>query len=346
MKRRHTAHRTQHTAHRAPLRRPNPVTAERVYDRRIPGSYSDDGEHYARSRWETKVTPPKLSRGHFSREDVIEAAKAAQRLNMESYRLDGDRYARAALLGNGNFGMAYRVDTNKGPLVVKVSTATNMRGAYWTRAQQTRNMRQEAGIANELAAKGYSVVPRTVYVEIDGGTPALVREYGEPLQKMTGEEYGELERQLLEIERKHHWKVEDELSLYRRTDGTIFVGDVGFWRAPAVVRKGEKRRPWKNFDSSLSGLLERARKAHGVIHGRALPWLVETAKWMDSKAKQDSKTARASAFMLREAKEFIDDILEREIAGITTPLPPDVLRGYRAAQKIVENAKEYPPQMP
>jgi hypothetical protein len=94
-------------------------------------------------------------------------------------------------------------------------------------------------------------MPHSVYTEFMGGTPAIVREYGEPVESITPAEYEGLERELLAVEREDGWRVGDEIVLYRRPDGSLFVGDVGFWRAPS---RDDARR-WKSQDTNLDGEL-------------------------------------------------------------------------------------------
>ena len=98
----------------------------------------------------------------------------------------------------------------------------------------------EAGVANELAEAGHRIVPVTVFVELPDGTPALVREYGEPLSKVAADEVVALEKGLYDVEAtgKHGWDVADELLVMRRKDGTLFVADVGWWRVRQEPRSG------------------------------------------------------------------------------------------------------------
>ncbi len=320
---------------RAAKRRPaarNPLRAERYRDEDYVERVGEGADAYDRTNTRTITYPPRVSRDHWKRPDTAQAARIASRLKVApqsySYTRDGKRqYGYVDPLGSGNFGAAYKVEADDAPYVVKVASATNVHGRPWMRDEQTRNLRQEAGIANELASLGYSIVPRTTYVELDGGTPALVREYGEPLQTMTGAEYAELESQLLAIERKHGWRVYDELSLYRRRDGSIFVGDVGFWRAPSILAKGKRRREWRAMDSSLGGLLQDAQKRHGVPDVMPAPRLLSLGSFRVSRGPRREKMDDLYAEL---TQDFLDAVGTRESAGV--PIPADVRSLARTAR--------------
>ena len=309
----------------------NPAIAERSRDYRTTymgvDEYGDKIELKPPSKWKTDMTPARLTRGHDRLPETIEATRWAARLDMQGYRTRDGEYHRPQHLGSGNFGHAYRIDTDDGPRVVKVPTAVSIHQRPWSLAEQTRNMIHEAGIANELAAKGYSIIPRIIFTRY-GGTPILVREYGEPAGTITPVEYAELERQLVEIERKHGWSVYDELALYRRRDGSIFVGDVGFWRAPEKIVRGTKRKPWKAFDSSLNSLLGIAQTAHGVQSVTPLPRLLSQIKHFD---RDDVKGISDMAAGL--AEDFIDDVSKRNDIGI--PTFSEIASGVRLARKLI-----------
>jgi hypothetical protein len=142
---------------------------------------------------------------------------------------------RGKLLGHGNFGSAYRVDLPGGPVLVKMGTRETMhsRGGHGKR-RATRGkwsmrdeLMHEAGVANELRALGFRVVPHTVYVE-HKGWPAVVREYGELVESLTPIEFDALAERLAAVV-ANGWKVSDDLLLARRRDGSIYVADVGLW---------------------------------------------------------------------------------------------------------------------
>jgi hypothetical protein len=288
--------------------RPNPVRARRGSD---------------------SVAKPRLTRGHLSLPETREAAKRAARTTLRtgfSWRDGGTdedpvyRYGHAQLVGTGNFGMVYRVDDARGPVAVKLPAAHDLARAAWTRDKQTDWMRQEAGVANELAAKGYSVIPRGVYTEFEGGTPAFVREWGEPATSITGPEYADLERQLLAIERRHGWRIHDDLVLYRRADGTLFVGDVGFWEAP---RPGPRRK-WEAMQSDLPHLVQKLGVTTPVLSPEGAPTSVRFVTSLETLARitaaryERRKNIPPGRLDMNMAQELLDGVAAREAAGIPT----------------------------
>lgn len=303
--------RDEHAAHARHLRqrrrhKRNSARAERRREREVDG------------RRETVIVPASLSRGHFRQADVQRDTRIAERTRERSFLYDtasGERvYGRSELLGSGNFGIGYRVDDDGGARVVKVPAAIDIQNRVWTREGQTRNFRHEAGVANELAALGYSIIPRTTYVEFGRGTPALVRDYGLPAGPLSVEEYAELERQLFDIERRHGWGVHDDLAIYRRHDGSVFVGDVGFWTAPRPRVKG-KRRVWDAFLSDLDHLLSKVREEHGVPHDAALYHIIRDAKRVLRLREFDT----LDSFDRRLVADFIATVRDREALGLATP---------------------------
>ena len=314
-----------------PKRQRNPAIAERSRSYRTTymgvDEYGDKIELKPPSKWKTDMTPARLTRGHDRLPETIEASRWAARLDMEGYQTRDGEWHRATHLGSGNFGHAYRVNTDDGPRVVKVPTAVSVHNRPWSRAEQTRNMMHEAGIANELAAKGYSVIPRIVFTRYGGGTPTLVREYGEPAGTITPVEYAKLEQQLVDIERKHGWHVYDELALYRRANGSIFVGDVGFWQAPEKRVRGAKRKPWKEFDSSLGGLLSRAQRDYGVPSVTTLARLLSTGQHFDrADVREPSELAAGMA------EDFIEEVADRRAEGI--PTSREIAKYVRLARRV------------
>jgi hypothetical protein len=288
--------------------------------------YGDKIELKPPSRWKTDTTPARLTRGHNRLPETIEAARSASRLDMEGYRTSDGEYRRAQHLGSGNFGHAYRVDTDDGPRVVKVPTSVSMHQRPWSHVEQTRNMMHEAGVANELASKGYRCIPKIVFTR-HGGTPTLVREYGEPVETMTAKEYASLERELVDIERKRGWRVLDDLALYRRRNGSIFVGDVGFWQAPEKRVRGTKRAPWKAFDSSLDSLLRKAQRDYGGPSVRTLPTMLSHGKHFDRDDVRDPSEIAAGI-----AEDFLGDIADRREHGI--PPSPELKRYAVMARRV------------
>ena len=310
----------------------NSAIAERSRDVDVTVVDPDDGIERVQRR--TKFTPPRLTRGHMREPATVAAARTARHVDMETHYVtrNGERtMAWAKQLGAGNFGVAYLVETDDGPRVVKVPAATDMHRRVWSRVKQTRNIKHEAGVANELVAKGYTVVPRTVYTEFDGGTPAIVREYGEPAGAITGAEYAVLERELFAIERRHGWGVHDTLALYRRSDGSLFVGDVGFWTAPRGRAKGEKPRAWRAFDSDLQHLLHGAQKAHGIGSVPTLAELLRLSEAIESAAFSPKR----DAMDVEIATEYLDelDAALRKRSDADVPNPQEVERVVQRARR-------------
>lgn len=222
----------------------NPARARRSEQRKIEKRSVDDfGEEWVDTEYEWIEHPPFLTEGHFDLPMVEEAMRIASQAK-ESEQL-----------GRGHFGEAFLVETSKGPVIVKVAAERMLYQLQrpWTRQEQQANLMHEAGVANELEDLGYDIVPRSVYVELDDGTPAIVREYGEEVEsgEISGQEYYELERALFDLEKDTGWRVQDELLLLRRPDGSLFIGDVGIWAAPNVG----KGREWRLGDSHLPSLL-------------------------------------------------------------------------------------------
>lgn len=289
---------------------------------------------------------PRLTRGHMDLPAVREAAKIAARTTLRtgfSWR-EGEgegavtRYGRAEHVGAGNFGMVYRVDDARGPVAVKLPAAHDVARAAWSREKQTDWMRQEAGVANELAALGYSIAPRGVYTEFEGGTPAFVREWGEPATSLTGPEYADLERQLLAIEQRHGWRVHDDLALYRRADGTVFVGDVGFWEAP---RPGARRK-WDAMQSDAPRLLEKACRTAPVLSPEGAPIQVPVVTRVALLARISAthyelrKDVPPRGLDLKLARDLLDAVAAREAAGI--PTAHRFRREVKMAQAMLEKA--------
>lgn len=177
-------------------------------------------------------------------------------------------------LGRGNFGIAYKVPRSDGDLTLKFAADANIHERPYSRTEQTQALMHEAGIANELKAEGYSVIPVIVYVELDDGTPVLVREYGEPVDAKhppTEAEVDALEAELYAIE-DSGWAVLDELAVYRRPDGALFIGDVGFWQAPSGPRPGAPPRHRSPMDSHVYGLVDRwLASVWGADRAKAYP---------------------------------------------------------------------------
>lgn len=210
---------------------------------------------------------PGVSPGHYAMPDT----RAAMHIAVMGARIreayqggDLETVSRlGAYLGRGNFGEVFRVDTSMGPWAVKLPVEANWHGVPYPVHQARRDFMHEAGNANQLARRGFSrLVPASIYVELHDGTPAIVREYGEPVTRVTLPEYAALEHDLIDVEERGGWLVHDALSLYRRPDGTLYVGDVGIWEPKprgAPIRRTRK-------DSDVPVLLgEFARQAIPIL---------------------------------------------------------------------------------
>ena len=183
-----------------------------------------------------------LTPGHGDDPEVRRAAQIASRAKQEG-----------APLGEGFFGVAYLVDGH----VVKLPRYEVAHRPRKTPEEARAYLLHEAGVANELREAGHTVVPKILFTELEDGTPALVREYGEPVESLSMPELVKLERELYAVERDGAgWDVADELLLLRRADGSVFVGDVGFWRARKKPRDERGGDIWQN-ESGVPGLLSR-----------------------------------------------------------------------------------------
>jgi hypothetical protein len=260
-----------------------------------------------------------LTDGHFDAATVKAATKIAQKA-----RLQGKK------LGRGNFGEVYGI----GGHVVKFPVL----GGYnrqKTPAEARGYLLHEAGVANELAEAGHRVVPVTVFVELPDGTPALVREYGEPLSKITTDEVAALEKGLYDVEAtgKQGWDVADELLVMRRKDGTLFVADVGWWRARKKARK-------HNYEdrSDVPGLLSHWTKSVG------LPKKVQDALDFDF----NYKIGRVYALMedMKDAEDeddlFVALLAEDEVPELQAAIDARTALGFpvpAAAPKTLKDAR-------
>lgn len=258
--------------------------------------------------------PPRLTRGHYKLQETIAARKDVE----EVFRIGTKHH----ILGNGAFGLAYHLRGS--PVAVKLPTATDLGGHPWSRSDQRDNLLNEAGVANELAARGYTIVPRIVYIELKDGTPALAREYGEPVTVLTRAEFEILERETTDVELKAGWDISDDQSLYRRADGSIFVGDVGEW-----VRR---TTPWIRSMSVLGRWLEEIASKLVGIDVATLPHVFDdTMRVRDDIRHLTIDTAYA---MGRNLYDLTLGVTSRRNAGLS--VPTKVIAAVTAAERAIK----------
>jgi hypothetical protein len=223
-------------------------------------------------------TNPKIPPGYFDRPEVVAAGRVA-----------ADALRAGRLLGTGNFGQVFGHKRQ----AVKVPARTNLHGKVWANENVEPYLIHEAGVANELSAQGHGVVPTVVLTRTLDGTLALLREMGAPPGVVTAAELGELEAQLEAVE-ADGWDVDDELAVFRRQDGSLFVADVGWWRP----RPGP-RGSFPMSGSSLPELL--ARLALSLGHDQ------DTQRAFSAVSSIPDEDFMA---MLREATDLSDPIVE------------------------------------
>lgn len=280
------------------MRHRNPARAGRQEYRYQEVRELRDGEPYYTGKNVWTAYPPYLTEGHFDLAAVREAVAIASQAKRDGVPL-----------GRGNFGETFRVDTSRGPVVVKVAASTMLYGERrgWTPEEQRHNIMHEAGVANELSEMGYRIVPETVYVELDDGTPALVREYGEPAV-LTPEDFYALELALVALEDETRWRVQDDLLVLRRADGSLFIGDVGIWQPPTIREKKTSRPADSNVDALLSQL---AVQTFG-FDVAVLPRILQYVRFLQDR-DEDAFFTKRFRDDLREA------LTERERAGLPSP---------------------------
>lgn len=279
------------------MRRRNPARAGRQEYRFQEVRELRDGEPYYTGKNVWTEYPPYLTEGHFDLAAVKEAVAIASQAKRDGVPL-----------GRGNFGETFRVDTSRGPVVVKVAASVMLYGERraWTPEEQRRNIMHEAGVANELSEMGYRIVPETVYVELDDGTPALVREYGEPAV-LTPEDFYALEVALVTLENETSWRVQDDLLVLRRADGSLFIGDVGIWQPP-TIRARKIGSGYSDLDTLLSKL---AMQTFG-FDVPVLPRILRYVQYLQDR-DEDAFFTKAYSDDLREA------LAERERVGLPSP---------------------------
>jgi 8-oxo-dGTP pyrophosphatase MutT (NUDIX family) len=303
--------------------KPNAARARR--DRRVARTVTETYEDYAgrmvseehqEGAWEHD--PAYLTPGHFEEPGVQRASRIAEQAR-------GGASVKA--LGRGNFGEAFLVSLPEGPVVVKIAAEVDIHGRRWDRAHQRQNFMHESGVANELRDLGVGIVPEVEYVELSDGTPALVREYGEPVKSLRPEEFAEVEQALVALE-SLGWRVEDQIDLYRRADGSLFVADVGIWHPEAIYEYGGPTYD----DTALSGLLQMlARDTMGTSHSiPTLPSMLNDAKQI-RRVVEDEERDRNSIFVRMAADHARKAIAARRALGL--PVPQSLLEALSDVER-------------
>jgi len=241
-----------------------------------------------------------------------------------------DRAGSGNPLGAGNFGATVRVrDANGVPWVVKQPVRVDRHGKAYTPERAKAYLLHEAGIANRVEDTGNRAVPHTVFVDGPGWDFGLVREYGEIVDPaaLTLDEIRKLEQDLLAVE-VGGVQVDDDLLILRRPDGSLFIGDVGWWR---VLNK-----PWgtgfKGPNTKLPDLLQRALEEHPDPRVKAaLGWgeyAHATPDLLDSRADLVARfNADKPGFTTYLMRGPADAILARDAVGF--PVRADVRRLVR-----------------
>jgi hypothetical protein len=228
----------------------------------------------------------------------------------------------ALRLGSGNFGQTYKVFVGRQPYVVKIPVDKDIHGRPWKIEDLRAAFQAEIKAANTLNRLGHTVVPRSMYVEVDG-LPVIVREYGEPTI-LTQEEYDDLSMRLRSVVNAG-WAVEDELLVLRRPNRSLFVADVGLWH-PYNVENSRDRS-------------DAQTRVHTLIKSLGTDQTWSKKQWIPSKAE-----LRDMDEMYNELKRDIDDpdflsmlmgdaegdrekdIVKREQAGFTKHNPATARR--------------------
>jgi len=245
------------------------------------------------------------------------------------------RAGRGEKLGTGNFGTVYRVDTAAGTFAVKFPADVNIHGQAWDPEVQIRNFKHEAGVANTISRMGYAdLMPDSRYVELHDGQVAIVREYGEPVTGLSIPEFVRLEEMLTTLDRKHFWEPHDDLQLYRRADGSVYVADVGFWhkrRGPGDRRSA----PSSNFSSLKQTAKEFVQR--GI---REVPVLGELLYRID-RIRRDRRGVQGGS---QWRAEFFKEDLKTAVAMVRKrdeyelPVPPAVRKYVNAVSAAMKEA--------
>lgn len=220
-------------------------------------------------------------------------------------------------LGRGNFGVVYRVDTSAGPFAVKFPAYANIHGEPWSTADQIRNFKHEAGVSSVIARMGYAdLMPDNRFVELHDGLVAIVREYGEPVTSLSRAEFIRLEEMLTKLDRKHSWEPHDDLQLYRRPDGSVYVADVGFWH--------KSRKPSNQFHYLKVIAKEYVQQGVGEVPvlGELLHMVSDRIRRERRDAESDppnSQTKLMSQWIVRDLKRAAAMIRKRDEYGLPVP---------------------------
>jgi hypothetical protein len=296
----------------------NPAIPGRDYQesKMVEVRYGDEVELEERTIW--KREPARLTEGHFELPEVLDATEVAEAaLEMQETGRVNDNRVTVSYLGKGNFGRVYRVEMPSGVLGVKLPAETNIHGKRWEAEEIREILMHEAGMANHVADLGFSIAPRSIYVELSDGTPAIVREYGEPVEELTPKEFYELEKKLVEVE-QYDVQVQDDIQLYRREDGSIYVGDVGIWQVePRRIKPKQKH---SIIDSALPGLLDVAMLRYlKAEKGASLPFALFLANRIRESIRLEKEEGVESLFLEQELKQAERWKTNREALGLPVP---------------------------
>lgn len=167
-----------------------------------------------------------------------------------------------------------------------------------------------------------------------GATPAFVREWGEPVRSLTPAQYASLETELLAIERRERWIVQDALLVFARPDGTVFVGDVGYWHAPGDL----DARPRNNVGDLLRVLLRDVpvRRPDGEEwRPKVLPELERLARLAGDERDNKVEYGRSAldSFLRRQFSDLAAEVRWRYALGM--PVPDEVRFGATLALEFL-----------
>jgi len=268
---------------------------------------SRQGSRTARASRGQRYQSATLTPGHTSEPEVVQAVRIAQRAQREGKHL-----------GDGFFGSVYRV----GDHIVKFPRYKVPHRKDKTPAEARGYLLHEAGVANELREAGHTIVPHIVFVDLPDGTPVLVREYGKEAKDLSVADLGQIEAALRAVETTGAgWDVADELLVLRRADGSLFVGDVGWWRYRG------KPRSWMD-DQELGTLMSNLARAQG--HPDRVVWLFGTnldgyvptiLDFIDELEQIQDPEDLIVALMAEDyGPDLANPIAEREEFGL--PVPP------------------------